>query len=115
MITNESIMNAELIEFTINENGELIEKKDELNNTRMVVIQNEYIIDIKTYERYDIYSINTDIIPGKKYIYSLTKPKRIDLEIYTKALIAFNEFLNKEFNVDPERKILKFSPNKKRD
>lgn len=115
MITNESIMNAELIEFTYNENGELIEKKDKLNNTTTIVIQDKYVIDINSYEEYEFYTINKEIEPNKKYIYKISRPERVDIELYTKALIAFNEFLNKKFNVDPERKILKFKPKNNRD
>ena len=115
MITNESIMKAELIEFTYDLNGNLVEKKDKLNNTTNVVVQENYIIDIDTFENYELYTLDTDIKPGKKYIYKLLRPERIDLELYTKALIAFNEFLNRNFNVDPERKILKFKPKNNRD
>ena len=115
MITEKSIYKAELIEFEYNENSNLIEKRDNLINNTMVVIQDKYIVDINTYEEYEVYTLGTEVIPGKKYIFKLINPERVDLETHTKALIAFNEFLNRNFNVDPDRKILKFKPKEKRD
>lgn len=110
MITNESIYKAELIEFNYNENGKLIEKKDKLINNTMVVIDQNYVVDIKTHEELEIYNIETQIQPGKKYIYKLYSPERVDIELYTKALIAFNDFIDKKFKNNDQCKILQFKP-----
>lgn len=114
MITNESILKATLIEFGFDENGNIVEKKDKLNNSRIVVIDYNYIIDIETLEEYQMYTINTEIQPNVKYIYSFDKVKNPDILLYTKALVAFNEFLNKKEK--PEKaKILEFKPKENRD
>jgi len=115
MITNESIYKAELIEFNYNENGKLIEKKDNLINNTMVVIDQNYIVDIKSHEELEIYNIETQIQPGKKYIYKLYNPGRVDIELYTKALIAFNDFIDKNFKDSDQCKILQIKPKKTRD
>lgn len=115
MITNESIMKAELIEFKYNDKGKLIAKKDNLNKNTMVVIDQEYVVDIKTHEELEIYNNETQIEPGKKYIYKLNRPERIDIELYTKALIAFNDFIDKKFKDSDQNKILQFKPKKTRD
>ena len=114
MITNESILNATIIEFEYNLNGNLIEKKNELNNIRTVVIDYNYIIDIDTHEEYQLYTENTDIKPNTKYIKTLEKVKNPDILLYTKALIAFNEFLDKKFKTE-KAKILEFKPKNNRD
>lgn len=114
MITNESILNATIIEFEYDSNGNLIEKKNELNNIRTVVIDYNYIIDIETHEEYQLYTENSDIKPNTKYIQTLEKVKNPDILLYTKALIAFNEFLDKKFNTE-KAKILEFKPKNNRD
>ena len=113
MITNESILKATLIEFKYDSNGNLIEKKNKLFNTRTVVIDYNFIIDIDTLEEYELYTLNTDIKPNVKYIYSLDKVKNPDILLYTKALVAFNNFLNKKEK--QKAKILEFKPKNNRD
>jgi hypothetical protein len=114
MITNESILKATIIEFEYDSNGNLIEKKNKLNNSRTVVINYNYIIDIETLEEYKLYNVNTDVEPNVKYIYSIEKVKNPDILLYTKALVAFNEFINKK--VQPKKaKILDFKPKNNRD
>jgi len=115
MITNKSIYKAELIEFNYNENGKLIEKKDNLINNTMVVIDQNYVVDIKTHKELEIYNIKTQIEPGKKYIYKLYSPGNVDIELYTKALIAFNDFIDEKFKDSNQGKILQFKPKKTRD
>ena len=114
MITNESILKATIIEFEFDENGNIIEKKNKLNNSRTIVIDHNYIIDIDTHEEYELYTINTEIKPNVKYIYSLDKIKNPDILLYTKALIAFNEFL-KEKEHPKKAKILEYKPKENRD
>ena len=114
MITNESILKANLIEFAFDENGNLIEKKNKLNNSRIVVINYNYIIDIDTLEEYQMYTINTKIQQNIKYIYSFDKVKNPDILLYTKALVAFDNFLNKKAKTE-KAKILEFKPKENRD
>jgi hypothetical protein len=112
MITNESILKANLIEFEYDENGNLIEKKNKLNDSRIIVIDYNHIIDIDTQEEYFMYTINTQIKPGVKYIYSIDKLKNVDILLYTKALVAFDNFLNTQ---KQKAKILEFKLKEKRD
>ena len=109
MIIENSIYLAPVIMFRRDENGI---PSFYYYEEKYIVTDYDKYIDINTHEEYEHMQNVSKPKENTKYIMGLHHLDHVDIETYTKALIAFNSYLNK---LEKENKTLELKQNKSRD